>query len=179
MAMLEAALGVPVVCMESPRGVADPGLGAFAQMLAKADCILLLGKRLDFTLKIRRPRASRGDVRSCRSMREGEESRRARASPRAVEQSAVAPLFERDAGAHAGSVASAPPVARGWQKCAPHAITARGVGEGIVHVARALHPVQALAPAAAARRASRFGIRLRRRRVSASGRRRACALPTA
>jgi len=51
LAALEAACGVPVVGMESPRGVADPGLGAFAEMLAQSDCVLLLGKRLDFTLK--------------------------------------------------------------------------------------------------------------------------------
>jgi acetolactate synthase-1/2/3 large subunit len=48
---LEQASGIPVVGMESPRGVNDPSLGAFAQMLAQADCVLLLGKRLDFTLK--------------------------------------------------------------------------------------------------------------------------------
>jgi len=47
---LQAALGVPVVATESPRGSKDPSLGAFAQMLAQADCVLLLGKRLDFTL---------------------------------------------------------------------------------------------------------------------------------
>jgi acetolactate synthase-1/2/3 large subunit len=51
MASLEAATGIPVVGMESPRGIADPSLGAFAEMLAQADCVLLLGKRLDFTLK--------------------------------------------------------------------------------------------------------------------------------
>jgi len=49
--MLEAATGVPVIGMESPRGIADPGLGAFPEVLAQADAILLLGKRLDFTLK--------------------------------------------------------------------------------------------------------------------------------
>jgi acetolactate synthase-1/2/3 large subunit len=48
---LQEAGGIPVVGMESPRGVNDPSLGAFAQMLAQADCVLLLGKRLDFTLK--------------------------------------------------------------------------------------------------------------------------------
>ena len=37
--------------MESPRGVADASLGAFAQVLAQADAVLLLGKRVDFTLK--------------------------------------------------------------------------------------------------------------------------------
>ena len=51
MAALEAACGIPVVGMESPRGIADPSLGAFAEILAQADCVLLLGKRLDFTLK--------------------------------------------------------------------------------------------------------------------------------
>ena len=51
LAALEAAFGIPVVGMESPRGVADASLGAFAQVLAQADAVLLLGKRVDFTLK--------------------------------------------------------------------------------------------------------------------------------
>ncbi len=51
LAALQTACNIPVVGMDSPRGIADPRLGAFAQMLAKADAILLLGKRLDFTLK--------------------------------------------------------------------------------------------------------------------------------
>ncbi len=53
-AALEAACGIPVVGMESPRGIADPSLGAFAEMLPRADVVLLLGKRLDFTLKFAR-----------------------------------------------------------------------------------------------------------------------------
>jgi acetolactate synthase I/II/III large subunit len=48
---LREASGIPVVGMESPRGIADPSLGYFATKLAQSDCILLLGKRLDFTLK--------------------------------------------------------------------------------------------------------------------------------
>jgi acetolactate synthase-1/2/3 large subunit len=48
---LEQALGIPVVGMESPRGINDPCLGAFPEVLAKSDCVLLLGKKLDFTLK--------------------------------------------------------------------------------------------------------------------------------
>lgn len=51
LAELEAASGVPVIGMESPRGIADASLGAFAQMLTQADCVLLVGKKLDFTLK--------------------------------------------------------------------------------------------------------------------------------
>jgi acetolactate synthase I/II/III large subunit len=41
----------PVIGMESPRGVNDPGLGKLASVLAKADAVLLLGKPLDFTLR--------------------------------------------------------------------------------------------------------------------------------
>ena len=51
LASLEEALGVPVVGMESPRGVNDPSLGDFNAVLGRADCVLLLGKRVDFTLK--------------------------------------------------------------------------------------------------------------------------------
>ncbi len=54
---LEEHLGVPVIGMESPRGIADPALGTFAEVLAMADVVLLLGKKLDFTLKFGRPPA--------------------------------------------------------------------------------------------------------------------------
>ena len=43
--------GMPVIGMESPRGVSDPSLGKLSEALAKADVVLLLGKPLDFTLK--------------------------------------------------------------------------------------------------------------------------------
>jgi acetolactate synthase-1/2/3 large subunit len=48
---LEEASGMPVIGMESPRGVNDPSLGRLAQVLKQADVVLLLGKRADFTLK--------------------------------------------------------------------------------------------------------------------------------
>ncbi|RTL53695.1 MAG: thiamine pyrophosphate-binding protein [Bradyrhizobiaceae bacterium] len=51
MAKASDALGVPVIGMESPRGINDPALGAFAEVLAQADLIVLIGKPLDFTLK--------------------------------------------------------------------------------------------------------------------------------
>jgi acetolactate synthase-1/2/3 large subunit len=47
---LAGALGVPVIGMESPRGINDPSLGAFPEILARADRVMLLGKRMDFTL---------------------------------------------------------------------------------------------------------------------------------
>jgi len=60
---LERACGLPVVCMESPRGVNDPALGAFPTALARADFVLLLGKRLDFTLRFGQPPAISEDCR--------------------------------------------------------------------------------------------------------------------
>lgn len=50
MRQLAELLQAPVVGMESPRGLNDPSLGAFAQAVAQADLIVLLGKPLDFTL---------------------------------------------------------------------------------------------------------------------------------
>ncbi|MGR3755692.1 MAG: thiamine pyrophosphate-binding protein [Tranquillimonas sp.] len=47
---LAGALDLPVVAMESPRGLNDPSLGAVRQVLARADLIVSLGKRIDFTL---------------------------------------------------------------------------------------------------------------------------------
>lgn len=51
MLTLEAASAIPVIGMESPRGVKDPALGCFSEVLAEADLLLLVGKQLDFTLK--------------------------------------------------------------------------------------------------------------------------------
>ena len=54
---LADAYGIPVLGMESPRGVNDPALGAIAEMLRAADLVLLLAKKLDFTLRFGRPPA--------------------------------------------------------------------------------------------------------------------------
>ena len=43
--------GIPVIGMESPRGVNDPSLGRLAGVLKKADVVLLAGKQRDFTLQ--------------------------------------------------------------------------------------------------------------------------------
>lgn len=48
---LQETIGMPVVGMESPRGISDPSLGAFAEILSQTDYVLLLGKKIDFTLK--------------------------------------------------------------------------------------------------------------------------------
>jgi len=48
---LEAAVNAPAVIIESPRGIADATLGAFSDLVARADLIVLLGKALDFTTR--------------------------------------------------------------------------------------------------------------------------------
>ena len=78
LAALEEACGVPVVGMESPRGMADPCLGAFAEVLAQADCVLLLGKRLDFTVKFGQPPTFPADCEFLQIDPEEEEIDRAR-----------------------------------------------------------------------------------------------------
>ncbi len=52
---LSNALRVPVIAMESPRGLRDPSLGAVAEILSKADAVLYLGKALDFTTGFAKP----------------------------------------------------------------------------------------------------------------------------
>ena len=51
LARLEAATAAPYAVIESPRGTNDATLGAFGEVLKRADLIVLLGKALDFTLK--------------------------------------------------------------------------------------------------------------------------------
>ena len=48
---LGIATGIPVLSIESPRGVNDPWLRGASRCFAEADVVLLLGKRLDFSLK--------------------------------------------------------------------------------------------------------------------------------
>jgi len=54
---LEIALGVPVVPMESPRGLRDPALGIISDVLVAADLVVLLGKAVDFAMGFARPPA--------------------------------------------------------------------------------------------------------------------------
>jgi acetolactate synthase-1/2/3 large subunit len=57
LARIEAATNVPSCIMDSPRGFADATLGAFADLVARCDLIVLLGKALDYTLKFGAPPA--------------------------------------------------------------------------------------------------------------------------
>ena len=54
---LAEGVDAPVVPLESPRGLRDPALGGLAQVLAKADLVVSLGKSVDFGLGFGAPPA--------------------------------------------------------------------------------------------------------------------------
>lgn len=51
LATLAQTSNIPIISMESPRGINDPSSGRLAEVLGQADVIFLLGKALDFTLR--------------------------------------------------------------------------------------------------------------------------------
>ncbi len=144
---LEERLGVPVIGMESPRGIADPALGAFAEVLAAADLILLLGKKLDFTLTFGRLPVFAA---TCEFMHvdsddhELERSRRALGSRlRSAIRADTFPAIEA-----LTDVSPETPVRhRGWLDEVRQAIAFRpSAWDGVTAGEGRLHPVQALRP---------------------------------
>ncbi len=145
MAALEAAAGIPVVGMESPRGIGDPGLGAFAEMLAQADCILLLAKRLDFTLKFGKPPAIAPECGFLQiDAEEGELARTRAAVPSRLRASAQAAAFA----AMAMLTRVARPMKGQWLREVRAAIAFRPAAwdSAVAAAPGRLHPVQALRP---------------------------------
>ncbi|WP_426990413.1 thiamine pyrophosphate-binding protein [Cupriavidus sp. 30B13] len=148
-AALEARTGIPVAGMESPRGIADPGLGAFAQMLARADCVLLLGKRLDFTLRFGAAPAFAPDCAFLQIDADEAELARARRAAgarlrfarQAGAGSAIAQLMACADGAHRHAA---------WRDEVAAAIRYRpaawdtAAGAGALHPAQACRPLQAI-----------------------------------
>lgn len=148
LAALEAATGVPVVGMESPRGIGDPSLGAFAQLLAQSDCVLLLGKRLDFTLKFG---ASPAFTNDCEFLQIDAEHAELDRSRRAVGARLVATAIADSPSAIQALIdASAATVASGraWRDDVRAAIAYRPEAwkSASSSLPDRLHPVQALRP---------------------------------
>jgi acetolactate synthase-1/2/3 large subunit len=144
---LEAACGIPVVGMESPRGVGDPALGAFSEMLAAADTVLLLGKRLDFTLKFGQAPAFRADTQWLQVDADAEEIERSR---RAVGER-LRLAVQADAASMIAALrdtARALPAQAAWLADVRRAIAFRPAAwdEARSGAAGTLHPVQALRP---------------------------------
>ena len=142
---LEAASGIPVVGMESPRGIADASLGAFAEVLAQADCVLLVGKRLDFTLKFgQAPFPAVAEVHQV-DAESAEFARTRRALGARLQSTALA-----DAASALAALAHAarPHVSADWHADVRRAIAYRPPAWDIAFsgVAGRLHPVQMLRP---------------------------------
>ena len=147
-AALSAAAGLPVAPMESPRGLGDPSLGAFAQVLAEADLVVLLGKALDFTLRFGRAPGIAASARFV--VVEPEEAVLARAVRSLGERVAVAAM----AGAAEAAAALAPVLAphgnAAWSQRLAQAIAFRpaawaalaGAPEGPIHPATLCHALR-------------------------------------
>ena len=143
---LAEASGVPALCMESPRGVSDPSLGALARVLARADLVVLLGKRLDFTLRYGQPPALRADCRLVLLDPEPEALRQAGyalGDPARFALAALASPFE----AAAQLARLAQPARSGWGDEVDAALRERPVarqapGAGAVHPAELGRAVQ-------------------------------------
>ncbi len=148
LAMLEAASGIPVIGMESPRGISDPSLGAFAAMLARADCVLLLGKRLDFTLRFGAAPAIATD---CELMQVDAESAEFECTRRAIASrltiTALAEVFAA-LDRLTRRALQGPPVSSSWLGEVRSAIAYRPAAwdSACAREPGRLHPVQALRP---------------------------------
>lgn len=148
LAALETATGIPVIGMESPRGIGDPSLGVFAQMLAQSDCVLLLGKRLDFTLKFGAVPAFAADSEFLQIDAEEHEIER---SKRAVGSRLIATAHADTSSAIQALIAasiSAVKADNAWRDDVRAAIQFRpdAWNHAASSIADRLHPVQALRP---------------------------------
>jgi acetolactate synthase-1/2/3 large subunit len=95
---LSRALDVPVVPMESPRGLRDPALGDLSRVLPDVDLVLSLGKPIDFMLGFGRPPVFSPD---CRFVIIGPENGFLERAQRIVENNLIiAHRSDADAAAH-------------------------------------------------------------------------------
>ena len=143
LAALEDAMGIPVVGMESPRGVNDPSLGAFAQMLAQADRVLLLGKKVDFTLKLGKAFAA-----DCGFMQIDAEDVEIKRAQRALGARLSASIVSDAATALAALTRAARSIKSGWRADVASAIAYRPAAWDTATSAMPgrLHPVQVCRP---------------------------------
>jgi acetolactate synthase-1/2/3 large subunit len=152
---LAGATGVPALVMESPRGVNDPLLGAFAGVLTQADLIVLLGKQPDFTLRFGKVPAVAQDCRFIVIDPDAEALARSVANLGAARVTLSAQA-DTAAAARVLAAAAAKPVSSGWSgevsaavSCRPEAWRGIDSGAGPVHpveLGRAVQAVMASSP---------------------------------
>ncbi len=143
---LQEASGVPVIGMESPRGMLDPSLGAFAEVLSQADRVLLLGKRMDFTVSFGGAPAFGAQCEFLQIDPEyAEIGRSMRAAKDRLLLSAVADLFPS---IDALIAATRKPAGGGWRAEVEAAVAYRPAAwdTATSRVPNRLHPVELLRP---------------------------------
>ena len=127
-AALEAGLHVPVVPMESPRGLRDPALGLFSEVLAVSDLVVLLGKGADFAAGFARPPALNAEAELI--VIDPDDSLIDRARRLAGDRIAVTAGADPDLAADAIAAAAAAPSAGTWFDEVVGAIAQRAVAAG-------------------------------------------------
>jgi acetolactate synthase-1/2/3 large subunit len=140
-AALVEATEVPALVMESPRGTSDPALRAAVGALAGADLLVLLGKRLDFSLRFgQSPPLAAG----CRVIRIDSEPAPPDPPPVALDVVADPAVAARRLAATAGP---RPTARAGWARAVDAARRARPAGwaETLSAGRTLLHPLQVCA----------------------------------
>lgn len=140
LAAAQKALNVPVLCMESPRGLRDPALGALVDVTRQADRIVLLGKSADFTTGFMRAGMGGPETRFAVIDPEATEIDRARA--RLGARLEIACQADALPVLHAlGLAASAAPAREGWLAESARALSLRAdVAQDSFEHAAGVHP---------------------------------------
>jgi acetolactate synthase-1/2/3 large subunit len=141
---LAQTMGVPVLLMESPRGIADPSLGAVADVLAHADLVLLLGKKLDFTLKFGRAPAFDAACRFIQIDPEADAIRRAALALRDPGRIIITAVADTLAAAEdlVRAAAGRPPSPSGWREEVQSAVRYRPQEwKALASRDNAIHPI--------------------------------------
>ena len=132
---LETATGVPIVTTESPRGVNDPSLGAFAEVLAQADVVFLLGKRLDHSLQFGAPPFFAADACFAQVDADSAELDRTRRNVRAPQRLAAAVQADPRQAARQLAAAAGSAGHDGWRDAVQEAVALPPVGLGRLAIA--------------------------------------------
>lgn len=138
---LSQSLSVPIISMESPRGLKDPSLGNVAAVLSEADVVLSLGKSIDFTLSFAKAPSFDSECRALVIDPETsmlDRARRALGERLAMAQVADVKSLADALSSNAGEMSTK---RQKWLDRVDHAIAARGDDIDDEFVSELTHPV--------------------------------------
>jgi len=137
---LQENLAIPVIAMESPRGLKDPALGNFGEVLGEADVVLFLGKAVDFTVNFGQSSAFSS---SCRFLVIDPEPALLDQAKRAFTNKLVI-SHQADADLAANALSVCPTIATDeradWSEKVTHACASRSCLPGTESLSSAIHP---------------------------------------